>query len=437
MMDGRFTRTLLTILVLLAILFPLAGEGLARQTPPETAAVIAEGAASVPRREAAWRVTQREVGSVVDGPSFVLPEGAPITVTWEDGRQEDVAPGEALYLGKEERASVAGEKDGAVPFGVYVLQARSLLAGYDRFLIPGLEGLNTPPELGYTASPSEGYTLTLDPATPVFDLPVYLFHAPTGTTDQGSVSVRLLACPAGMRPLDFDPAACTPDPNVADLQIFVAGSGENRRNLAGARQEGESFVWDGLPFGEYVIQPMRLAAGYDRYLIPALSRGLNIAPDMGYSVSPNEGYLLPLDAEHPRYHLDVYGFRAFQGSGSARVGVRFWQCPPGVAAAPDMRDRDCAALAAPSAGFRLEIAGAGVASPLRLDAAAPDSGGTLGWDDVPNGEYRLTSQLPVGTPGYAVRSYDPALRVRLLSDHSGYALVLDPGAVTLDFYLLQ
>jgi len=66
----------------------------------------------------------------------------------------------------------------AVPFDEYVLQARSLGEGYDRFLIPDLEGLNTPPEAGYTASPDEGYIVPVDAQTPTYDLPVYLFHAP-------------------------------------------------------------------------------------------------------------------------------------------------------------------------------------------------------------------------------------------------------------------
>lgn len=259
--------------------------------------------------------------------------------------------------------------------------------------------------------------------------------------DQGTVAVVLHDCPAGMRPLEFQPAACHDDASVADLQIFVLGSGENRRDLTEATRDGARFTWDDLPFGEYVLQATRFAEGYDRYLIPSLRDGLNIAPDMGYTAGPNEGYLLPLDAEQTAYGLDVYVFRPFAGSGAARLDARFWQCPAGVSAAPDMRDLGCAPLAGPPAGFSLEIAGSGTPHPLRLEQATGGANGSLGWSDVPSGEYRLTAQLPARTPGYAVRSTDPALRVMLLSDHTGYALILDPGrpsgVAALDIFLLQ
>ncbi len=260
---------------------------------------------------------------------------------------------------------------------------------------------------------------------------------------EGSIAVQLRACPAGMSPLDFEPARCASDAEVADLRIFVLGSGENRRNLDEATHDGDVFTWDGLPFGEYVLQATGFAPGYDRYLIPGFS-GLNISPDLGYGVSPNEGFILPLDAAHPAYALDVYVFRTFAGEGAARVNVRFWECAPGVPAAPDMRGLDCAALAAPPEGFALEFGGVAARRPFDLEGVTSGDGG-LGWDDVPSGEYRLTARLPAGIQGYAVRSYDDALRVHLLSDRSGYALVLDPvdatpeaaGAVSLDVYLLR
>ena len=260
----------------------------------------------------------------------------------------------------------------------------------------------------------------------------------------GSIAVRLHACPAPMRPLDLDPAACPLAPDVADPRIFVVGSGANQRDLADATREGDTFTWSGLPFAEYVLQPSALAPGYDRYLIPG-RRGLNLAPDLGYSASPNEGYLLPLDSAHPAFDLDLYVFRASERAGSLRLGARFWQCPPGVAAAPDMRDLGCAALTAPPPGFELEIAGAGLAAPLRLAQATPEAGGFQSWGAVPGGEYRVTARLPAGTPGYAMRSYDLGVRVQLLSDHSGYALVflLEVGALpapskaVLDVYVLS
>lgn len=250
--------------------------------------------------------------------------------------------------------------------------------------------------------------------------------------ETGSIAVQLLACPVGMRPLDLDEPACAPDSDVADLQIFVLGSGKETLTLSDATQESDVFTWGGLPFGEYLLQATAFAPGYDRYLIPGLD-GLNISPDLGYSASPNEGFVLPLDATRPRYALDVYVFQHFAEAGSARLDVRFWQCASGVTAAPDMRGLDCAALAAPPAGFALELSGAAAPIPITLDDATSDDRGRLGWDTVPSGEYRLISRLPAGIAGYAVRSYDPSLRVQLLSDRSGYALVLDVGQATPGF----
>jgi hypothetical protein len=134
-----------------------------------------------------------------------------------------------------------------LPFADYFVQARSLAGGYDRFLIPGLEGLNSPPQLGYTASPNEGYIVPLDATTPMRDLPIYVFRAPaedSGRVEagEGSIAVRLHACPAHMRPLDLDAAACPLDPAVANLQISVIGSGEERRDLEDATPQGDALA---------------------------------------------------------------------------------------------------------------------------------------------------------------------------------------------------
>jgi hypothetical protein len=266
----------------------------------------------------------------------------------------------------------------------------------------------------------------------------------TSTEDEGTIAVRLHACPAHMRPLDFDAAACPLNPDAANLQVAASSGGANRRDLSDATPEGDALAWGGLPFAEYALQVRDFAPGYDRYLIPGRS-GLNISPDFGYTASPNEGYLLPLDATHPSYLLDVYVFRAYESAGALRLNVRLWQCPPGIAAAPDMRGHSCVALSAPPAGFDLQVAGEGVGDPLQLAQAAADDDGDLGWDDVPGGEYRVTARLPPDMPRYAVRSYDPGVRVQLLSDNSGYALVflLEAGALpapseaTLDVYLLH
>lgn len=476
MRDRCTTRVLVTLFTLLTLMMPLAGDALARQQEAAAPEVIAQRVDRPPRRSAAWRITEREVSHVSGGPGFVLPAIEPLDLIRDAGRQTYLAPGEAAFLAQGEWADVMGTNGGRVPIETIELAPagyaapsgdrsielprETLSPGESTFVDPGAgndlfavtEGTI---ELrsgrgSETVAPGSATNL-LDNAELVADgsAPATFLQARVGAASQtatpaptsGEIVVTLHVCPAGMRPLDFQPAACPTDPTVADLQIFILGSGEHRRDLTEATRDGAIFTWDDLPFGEYVLQAAQFAEGYDRYLIPSLREGLNIAPDMGYTAGPNEGYLLPLEAEQTAYGLDVYVFRPFAGSGAAWLDLRFWQCPAGVSAASDMRDRGCTPLASPPAGLSLEITGSGVPHPLRLEQATIGASGDLGWSDVPSGEYRLTAQLPAGTPGYAARSTDPALRVMLLSDHSGYALILDPGRprgnAALDIYLLR
>jgi len=246
-----------------------------------------------------------------------------------------------------------------------------------------------------------------------------------------------------MRPLDLEPTACSPNSTAIALLLGAASAAGNRPHPVPAPHDDAVLAWSGVPFGTYVLKATGFAPGYDRYVIPGRT-GLNIPPDLGYTAGPNEGYLLPLDAAHPRYDFDVYVFRAFAATGSVRLGVRLWQCPAGVTAAPEMRDLGCVVLDVAPPTFTLEISGRGGA--FRLDQATTDSGGFLTWGDVPRGEYVLKAQLAQGMSGYAVRSHGSGIRLQLLSDRSGYVLVLGPGIATpppltedaaIDVYLLR
>ena len=64
----------------------------------------------------------------------------------------------------------AVQEDGAftwagLPDGEYVLNARSLPEGFDRFYVAALDGLNSPPRDGYTVGPNEGYLIAVGEAT--------------------------------------------------------------------------------------------------------------------------------------------------------------------------------------------------------------------------------------------------------------------------------
>lgn len=276
-----------------------------------------------------------------------------------------------------------------------------------------------------------------------------LVAAPAGATppsfaaDRGEVTVTIHACPAEMRPLDLEPADCAPDATVADLAVFpTSGSQEGADHLSEPLRQDATLTWRDIPFGRWVLKPTELASGYDRYVIPG-RRGLNAPPDLGYTVSPNEGYLLTFDAEHPRYEFDLYVFRTLEATGTVRLGVRLWQCPAGVVAAPEMDDLGCVALAAAPSGFTLRIMGRG--GEFSLDQLTPTASGLKMWETVPRGEYVLQAELDEGTTGYAARSSDAGVRTQVLSDGSGYALVLSSGTATpasaeevaLDVYLLR
>jgi hypothetical protein len=244
-----------------------------------------------------------------------------------------------------------------------------------------------------------------------------------------------------MRPLDLDPAGCPIDPTAASLTVFPTSDAQEGAVRRDPVRQGTTMIWHDVPFGPWVLKVMEFAPGYDRYLIPGRS-GLNAPPDLGYTEGPNEGYLLPIDAAYPRYDFDLYVFRAFTATGTVRLAVRLWQCPAGVVATPEMSNLGCEGLAAAPPGFRLRIMGRG--GEFALGPATPNSSGHIEWGAVPRGEYMLQADLNAGATGYAVRSEDAAARVHLLSDRSGYALILGsgtatptPAAVAIDVYLLH
>ena len=239
---------------------------------------------------------------------------------------------------------------------------------------------------------------------------------PPTSTGPGEITVQILACPAGMRPLDLEPTACSPNATAIALLLGAASAAGNRPHPVPAPHDDAVLTWSGVPFGTYILKAKEFAPGYDRYFIPGRT-GLNIPPDLGYTSGPNEGYLLPLDAEHPRYDLDVYVFRAFAVTGTVRLGVRLWQCPAGITAAPEMRDLNCVALdvAPPNFAFK--------------SAAEVENSGSIRHQAVMTGSWRgwlsheanivITARLAADVNEYAVRAHGSGIRLQVLSDRSG------------------
>jgi hypothetical protein len=82
---------------------------------------------------------------------------------------------------------------------------------------------------------------------------------PPPTTGIGEITVRLLACPAGMRPLDLVVAACSPDAAAARLLLVGPPSAPHRTNLPPTTQGDAHFVWQNLPFGLYGLKVIAFA----------------------------------------------------------------------------------------------------------------------------------------------------------------------------------
>ena len=323
--------------------------------------VLAQGVARVPRRLAVWRLVRLEVVTLGGGLAFNLPESEPLTVTWEDGRAARFDLGDAAFVGEGERVTVVGQ-DGAsqfylalqlVPAETVEFAPHEVIALGDDFLAP--TGKRTLELVGGTLD--AGASTTFDPGiapallvvtqgtlevrygrgsdivavgsavtvgdaaalVAIGDGPAAYVAARVGaqvaglatpTPMLGEVAVVVYDCPAGMRPETIEPALCryTTGPLI-DLRLApVVANDFEQRSLGDARLDGEVYVWDGLPFATYVLQARALAEGYDRYLIPG-QEGLNTPPELGYTISPNEGYLLPIDAAVPGCDLPVYVFR--------------------------------------------------------------------------------------------------------------------------------
>jgi hypothetical protein len=392
--SGRlWGRAFLANVVLLALLMSFAAEGLARQAPlPEGTKVITEGVDRVPRRSATWRVTRREVTSVTGSPSFILAETEPITVTWEDGRQHRLDPGDAVFLRKDEAATVARDDGELIPFHTIELVPAGF-AGFGGFTIsyvgesfpapagertiellqgtlePGGSGIIDPGagkallsvtegtiEIRYgrgdeiVAAGSAATLLSNAELAPVGAAGATFLVARIGAevpdegakppTD-GEVGVTLYDCPPEMRPETVEPSQCTFTAGpIIDLQLAPLGSGDAApRTLRDARLDGEVLVWEAVPFDEYVLQARSLHEDYDRFLIPDLE-GLNTPPEAGYTASPNEGYLVTVDEETPTYDLPVYLFRvspasliseAAQDYASRTLRIFAALCPAGYA----------------------------------------------------------------------------------------------------------
>ena len=357
-------RVVLLTLAVSASLSLLAGAARSEQTPAAgEGTVIARGADRVPRRSAAWRVVRRVSPQIGNERAFIFADPEPLVVIWPDGERTNLDTGDAAYAGTTFLARVEPVAGGPLEFVAIELVPAGFAAGPtaakvnfvgDGFVaLPGRRELELrqqtlDPDAVADVDPGDANallyvlegsvevrdgrgdeTVVAGSAASINDSAVlvaaggeaatYLVArvgdevpAPAGATaTSGEIGVALYDCRPGMRPETLNPDRCqyTIGP-VVDLRLnqFDAGI-ETQLALRDARLVDELYVWDRLPFGEYLLQAKELGSGFDRFLIPGLT-GLNTPPELGYTISPNEGYLLTLDAEHSVYELPVYVFRS-------------------------------------------------------------------------------------------------------------------------------
>ncbi len=258
----------------------------------------------------------------------------------------------------------------------------------------------------------------------------------------GSITVRIVTCDPATPPSGIARAHCTPTDRIPGLQVFELGSGANLHDINEADARGNTFTWSGLPDGNYVLNARDIPVGFDRFLVPGLN-GLNTSPENGFTASPNEGYLIPMDSEHGRtWSLNVYLIRdnfAFD------LGFRFWRCPAGVTAQPDMTRLGCKPILPPD-DFAIDV------TPLDLNSGDPTGEPAVTLDSADRadpsrpvlrslrpGPWRLSGTPSEDLFGFAMRSSDPRLLVVLEEDRSGYMLAVAPrpgGVAQIDVYLL-
>ena len=113
----------------------------------------------------------------------------------------------------------------------------------------------------------------------------------------GSIAVQVYTCPPGMDAESLDPVAC--DPATGDFDVTLSGAALSAPlTLVDATGSGETFVWAGLPFGDYVIAEAVLPSGYASYLLAARNAAGN----------PESGYRVTLAETEPDLAVRIYNF---------------------------------------------------------------------------------------------------------------------------------
>lgn len=213
------------------------------------------------------------------GETFVIPDsGAKNVVLITDGAASVGRPGgETVVLIAGEAASFSGELGvGPAPDG----------AGAVSFLVAMIGPEIAPPAIApaaETPTVAAAETPTAEPAQQ--------------ETGEGSIAIQVFLCPPGMDAATVAAAACAPA--TGDFDVTLSGEGiDAPLTLGDARAEGDSFIWSGLPYGEYVIAEAVLPSGATSYVLSAREA----------SGGPATGYRITLGGEQPDLTVRIYNF---------------------------------------------------------------------------------------------------------------------------------
>ena len=214
----------------------------------------------------------------------------------------------------------------------------------------------------------------------------------TPATTDGSVAVRLRACPVGMRPAEANPNLCPLDFNAVDLTLIEVMPGGEERDLGEPVAAGSELQWADLAPGDYILRATGFGPGFDRFVVPGLAGVAGNAAE-GYPAGPDSGYLVPVTASVLRFQLDVFAFSAAEPAPrtpvvqttavavrqetGGTVGVRMFACPT-----VGLVSFDPVACAVAVAPFDVSLASAELPAALALADATPDADGFQRWDDL-------------------------------------------------------
>jgi hypothetical protein len=213
------------------------------------------------------------------GETFVIPDsGAKNVILITDGAASVGRPGgETVVLIAGEAASFSGELGvGPAPDG----------AGAVSFLVAMIGPEIAPPAIApaaETATVAAAETPTAESAQP--------------ETGEGSIAIQVFLCPPGMDAATVAAAACAPA--IGDFDVTLSGEGiAAPLTLGDARADGDSFIWSGLPYGEYVIAEAVLPSGATSYVLSARDA----------SGGPATGYRVTLSGEQSDLTVRIYNF---------------------------------------------------------------------------------------------------------------------------------